>query len=103
MKTFKTGEDLVVVKRPNTNEEWNAPRNLTIEVDSKSTVISIGDRIFLGMERCESGKNSGGIDEVYAVVKDFDIDDIIHKTEDSSDWSQDWPVEITYTVSKLTL
>jgi hypothetical protein len=100
MKTLKTGEDCIVHRRPTTDAEWTAERNLTVELDSKSPALVPGDRIFLGMEQCVSGKNSGGIDEVYAVIKDFEIDDIKYQGED---YGGDWPVEVTFTVTKLAL
>ncbi|MFP9114332.1 hypothetical protein ACLI1A_10330 [Flavobacterium sp. RHBU_3] len=95
MRTIKTGEDCTVEQRPITPTQWLNRRNMIVRMPDDAPALTPGDRIYLGMERCETGKNSGGIDEVYAVVKNYDARDI-RRVEGTND------VEVTLTVHKYT-
>ncbi len=99
MKTLKEGIDgVIIIHRPTTEVEWKQPRNMELSLPDKSPVLSTGDRIYIGTELCTSGKNSGGIDEVYAVFKEYqDWRDII------DDEAYPGNVRIFITVIKLTL
>lgn len=68
---------------------------MIVRMPDDKPALTPGDRIYLGMEQCETGKNSGGIDEVFAVVQSYDAKDI-KPVEGTND------VEVTLTVIKYT-